>query len=229
MTTINFHPSSNRLPTNLDKNIFTMDRDKYTLCSKSIRDLNISLDDEEISQVQACFTENGQIIETDLADKHFTINVDKGSKPNDPNFGQFIDNEYEDLKEHVRQTIANNRQNDEHFHFSDTSDEELETSENNFIDDNFNEDKLLNEEERDFEIPNSGLQLFRDYDDHISDTDNESNIEFRSQENPQDSNPQSGNTSPDMFNDSEPLDRQNRHHPYADTSDSEDDLIPPTQ
>ena len=32
-----------------------------------------------------------------------------------------------------------------------------------------------------------------------------------------------------MIDDSEPLDRQNRHYTYADTSDSEDDLIPPTQ
>ena len=181
MTPINFHPSSNRLPTNFDDNIFTMDRDKYTLRSKSLRDLNIDLGDEEISQVQARFTENDQIIETDLADKNLTIN---GSKPNDPNFGRFIDNEYEDLKEHVRQTIVNNGQNDEQFNYSDTSDEETEHSENYFSEDDFNEEELLNEEERDL-----GSQLFRDYNDQISDTDNESDHEFKSQENTQDSNP----------------------------------------
>ena len=70
ITPINFHPSSNRLPTNFYDNIFTMDRDKYTLRSKSIRDLNINLDDDEIQQVQARFTENGQPIETDFADKY---------------------------------------------------------------------------------------------------------------------------------------------------------------
>ena len=105
----------------------------------------------------------------------------------------------------------------------------MNDTENNSSDEEFNEDELLNEEERDFEIPNSGSQLFRDYNDHISDTDNESDIEFRPQEQEQDSNPQSRNTSPDMFDDSEPLDRQNSRHTYADMSDSDDEFIPPTQ
>ena len=96
-------------------------------------------------------------------------------------------------------------------------------------DDHFNEDNLLNEEERDFELPSSGSQLFRDYNDQISDMDNKSEIEFWSQECLQDLNPQSWNTSPDMFDDSEPLNRQNRHHTHTDISDSDNDLIPPTQ
>ena len=222
MTPINFHPSANRLSTNFDDNTFPFLRDKYTLQSKSVRNLNIDLDEPDLRQIQARFTENGQEINENLTDKVLSINVDEGTKPTENidsfDFGKIINDDYEELREQIRQDFETER-----LLLNSTSDTDSE-------DDSFNEDELLNDEEREQPVP-SGSQLFRDYDDHLSASENEENIFFtdsheRASESifndeSQDSNSQPRGASPKPSEGSDLSFDENAGRTYLQNSDSE--------
>ena len=220
MTPISFHPSANRLPTNFDDNTFPLSRDKYTLKSKSVRNLNINLDENEYENVQARFPTNGQNNKENWPDKLLSINVDEGTRPaeNMDNFGKIINDDYEELQEQIRQELER-----QHLENESISDSDSDT-------DSFNEEDLLNDEERD-EPVSSGSQLYRDYEDHLSESENEdyfSSYDSRErvsesilEEESQDSNPQPRGQSPTMSEGSDLSFDENVGRTYLYQSDSE--------
>jgi len=171
---INFDPAANRAQTDFDQqldNLSPILRDKYTLQSKSRRNLNIDLDDEDRENVNARFIDDdGQPIRHDLADKVLSINIDEHSPDNLPDTysGRLIDDDYDDMQEDIRLTIDKARAEGrfgEQMSISSSEDSEID----------FNEEDLLFGDERDSPAPSSS-QMFRRPDDHLSDsdTDNES-------------------------------------------------------
>ena len=134
------------------------------------------------------------------------------------NFGKIINDDYEELQEQIRQELER-----QHLENESISDSDSDT-------DSFNEEDLLNDEERD-EPVSSGSQLYRDYEDHLSESENEdyfSSYDSRErvsesilEEESQDSNPQPRGQSPTMSEGSDLSFDENVGRTYLYQSDSE--------
>ena len=98
MIPINFHPAANRVQTNFDEqinNVSPLLREKYTLKSKSLRELNISPDGFSHDSTATFREDNGDLVTEDLADKVMSINVDEQQMEQNEFFGRLQENETE--------------------------------------------------------------------------------------------------------------------------------------
>jgi hypothetical protein len=215
-------------------------RDRYTLKSKSRRNLNIDLDDDELDNVNARFyDENQQRIHKDLSDKVLTINIDEHSFINQPDHqtGRLIDDDFDEMQEDIRKQVEKARE-DGLYDYDPVSPPSSHAS-----DDSFDENEFLSETERDSPTPRSS-QMFRRPDDNMSDTesehepasdkpansteqDSENESEYERNSNPRP--PDEDDNIFDMSNDS--FDESNVHRTYSQKSDSssDDEIIPSSQ
>ncbi len=243
MMPINFHPSANRAQTNFYDNladISPMLRDWYTIKSKSRRNLNIDLDDDDLNNVNARFYDDKrQRIHMDLSDKVLTINIDEHSFINQPDHqtGRLINDNFDDMQEDIRKQVEKARE-DGLYNYDPVSPPSSHAS-----DDSFDENEFLSETKRDSPTPRSS-QMFRRPDDNMSETEsehepasdkpanstardleNESEYEWNSNPRP----PVQDNDIFDMSNDS--FDESNVHQTYSQKSNSssDDEIIPLSQ
>jgi hypothetical protein len=243
MMPINFHPSANRAQTNFDDNLADISpllRERYTLKSKSRRNLNIDLDEDDLDHVNARFyDENRQPIHKDLSDKVLMINIDEHSFINQPDHqtGRLIDDDFDDMQEDIRQQVEKARE-DGLYDYEPVSPPSSHAS-----DDSFDENEFLSETERDSPTPRSS-QMFRRHDDNMSDTesehepasdkpansteqDSEHESEYERNSNPRP--PEEDDNIFDMSVDS--FDESNARRTYSQKSDSssDDEPIPSSQ
>jgi hypothetical protein len=237
MMPINFHPSANRAQTNFDDNladISPMLRERYTIKSKSRRNLNIELDDDELDHVNARFyNENRQPIHKDLSD------IDEHSFINQPDHqtGRLIDDDFDDMQEDIRQQVKKARE-DGLYDYDPVS-----PPSSHAPDDSFDKNEFLSETERDSPTPRSS-QMFRRPDNNMSETESEhepasdkpANSTTRDSENESEydrnSNPRPPEQDDDIFDMStDSFDGSNVHNTYSQKSDSSSDeeLIPSSQ
>ncbi len=172
MMLINFHPSTNRVQTNFDDHVIgisPMLRDRYTIKSKSCRNLNINLYGNKLDQVNTRFyDENQQPIQKDLSDKVLSINIDEHSFINqpDPQIGRLIDDDFDDMQEDIQRKVEQARA-DELYDYNPVLPPSSHASK-----DSFDENKFLSETERDSPMPRSS-HMFRRPDDIMSETKSE--------------------------------------------------------
>jgi hypothetical protein len=243
MMPINFHPLANRAKTNFDDNladISPMLRDRYTIKSKSRRNLNIDLDDDDLDHVNARFyDENRQLIQKDLSDKVLTINIDEHSFINQPDhqIDRLIDNDFDEMQEDIRKQVKLAKE-DGLYDYDPVSPPSSHAS-----DDSFEENEFLSETERDSPTPRSS-QMFRRPDDNMSETESEhepasdkpANSTARDSENESEyernSNPRPPEQDDDIFNMStDSFNKSHVHRTYSQKSDSssDDKTIPSLQ
>ncbi len=145
-------------------------RDRYTIKSKSRRNLNIDLDKwTDLDCVNARFyDENRQPIQKDLSDKVLTINIDEHSFINqpDPLIGRLIDGNFDNMQEDIQKQVNHARADGLYDYYP------VSPSSSHASDDSFYENEFLSETERHSPTPQS-LQMFRGPDDNMSETESE--------------------------------------------------------
>ncbi len=235
---INFHPLANLAQTNFDDNLADISRllqERYTIKSKSRRNLNIELDDDELDHVNARFyDDNRQPIHKDLSDKVLTINIDEHSFINQPDHhtGRLIDDDFDDMQEDIRQQVEKARE-DGLYDYDPVSPPSSHASDNSF-----DKNEFLSKTERDSPTLQSS-QMFRRPDDNMSDTESEhepasdkhANSTEQHSENESEydrnSNPRPPEQDEDIFDMStDSFDGSNVHRTYSQKSDSSSDEEP---